>query len=170
LIDQDLLRLGDRRLRVHIHGQTEAMYEPERLTRSAMRRFFQAAAAAASLTLGGTALAAGSAPSQMGGVGEPPPIEVRVRPPAVAYRVPVDCAITGQASKGGSLHVEASCRSTAGLRVGLHGALFEKKKGRIVTHGTVKITSIKGSKIRAVAIRLKKPVRAASKVRFWVSP
>jgi hypothetical protein len=170
LIDQDILLLGGKRLLVHLHGETEELYEPERLTRSAMRRFFEAAAVAARLTLGGTALAAGSAQSPTVGLQEPPSIEVRLRPPAPVRRISLDCKITKQATKGGKLLVEASCLKTTGLRVGLYGSLIDKKTGSTISKGTVKITAITGSKIRLVATGRKKPVRSANKVRFYVRP
>ena len=170
LIDQDLLRVGDRRLRVHIHGETEELYEPERLTRSAMLRFFQAAAAAASLTLGGAALASGAAPGQAMG-GEPAPIEVRLRPPAPPVRRAVlDCTITAQSTKAGKLTVKATCARTSGLYVGAFGTLVDKKTGRNISNGSVKVTSIQGKVIRMVCNGRKKPVKAAGKVRFWVRP
>ena len=169
LVDQDLLRVGARRLRVHVHGETEAMYEPERLTRSAIRRFFQAATAAASLTLGGAALAAGAGPamSPAAGIGEPAPIEVRRRPPKVSPRKRLHCAITKQTVKGGKLRVKATCTSTKKLRVGQYGTMIDKK-GRSVSKGSVKITSIKGNTIRLEATHLKKKSKA-NRVQFWVS-
>lgn len=170
LIDQDLLRVGDRRLRVHIHGETEELYEPEHLTRSAMLRFFQAAAAAATMTLGGVALASGAAPGQVMG-GEPPPIEVRLRPPAPPVRrVRLDCKITAQSTKAGKLTITARCSQTAGLHGGAYGTLVDGKTGRNISKGSVKVTSIKGKVIHLVATYLKKPVKAAGKVRFWVRP
>jgi hypothetical protein len=168
LVDQDLLRVGDRQLRVHIHGETEAMYEPERLTRSSIRRFFQAATAAASLTLGGAALAAGPAMNPAAGIGEPAPIEVRRRPPKVSPRKRLYCAITKQTVKGGKLRVKATCTSTKKLRVGLYGTLIEKKTSNAVSKGTVKITSIKGNTIHLEATHLKKKSKA-DRVQFWVS-
>lgn len=171
LVDQDLLRVGDRQLRVHIHGETEAMYEPERLSRSAIRRFFQAATAAASLTLGGAALAAGPATSPATtpatGIGELAPIEVRRRPPRVAPRKRLDCTVSTQTIQGGKLHVTASCTSTKKLRVGKYGTLVDGS-GNTIRKGTVKITSIKGNIIRLVATQLTKKSKAG-KVRFWVS-
>lgn len=171
LVDQDLLRVGERQLRVHIHGETEAMYEPERLTRSAIRRFFQAATAAASLTLGGVALAAGAGPgpalNPVAGIGEQTPIEVRRRPPKVAPRKKLHCAITKQTVKGGKLRVKATCTSIKKLRVGLYGTLTDKK-GNSVSKGTVKITSIKGNTVHLEATHLKKKSKA-NRVRFWVS-
>ncbi len=170
LIDQDILLLGGKRLLVHIHGETQQLYEPERLTRSAMRRFIEAAAVAASLTLGGSALAAGTAQSPTAGLQEPPPIEVRRHPPAPVRRISLDCKITAQTTKGGKLHVEATCVKTTRLRVGLFGSLIDKKTGSTISKGTVKITAIKGSKISLVANGRKKPVRSANKVRFWIRP
>ncbi len=168
LVDQDLLRVGDRQLRVHIHGETEAMYEPEHLTRSAIKRFFQAATAAASLTLGGAALAAGPATDPAANIGEPTPIEVRVRPPKVAPRKRIDCTVTKQTVKGGKLHVKTTCTTTKKLKVGKYGTLVTKA-GSTVTKGAVKITAIKGKTVTVVATQRSTKAKTASKVRFWVS-
>ncbi len=167
LLDQDLLRVGDRQLRVHIHGETEAMYEPERLTRSAIRRFFQAATAAAALTLGSTALAAGPVTDATAGIGAPDPIEVRRRPPRVAPRKRLDCTVTKQFVKGGKLLVRATCTSVKKLRVGQYGTLMGKS-GSTISKGTVKITAIKGNSLRLEATQRTKKSKA-TKVRFWVS-
>lgn len=169
LVDQDLLRVGDRELRVHIHGETEAMYEPERLSR---RSFLQAATAAAttaaSLTLGAAASSASPTAGPQAGVGEPPPIEVRRRPPSVAARKSLDCTVTKQYVKGGKLRVRALCSSAKKLSVGKYGTLYDKS-GKLISKGTMRITSIKGNTVYLKATHRNKKSKAV-KVRFWVSP
>ncbi len=169
LLDQDLLRVGDRRLRLHIHGETEQLHEPERLTRSAMRRFLQAAAAAATLTLGGAGLAAGPGATEQSVLGDPTPIEVRRRPPKVSPRTNLDCNVSTQWVKKGKLRIKALCASTQKLRVGQYGILLDKKNRRPISKGTVKITAIKGSAVYIEATYLKKKKASLGWARFWVS-
>lgn len=179
LLDQDLLRLGDRSLCVHIHGDTEAVYAPERLTASALGRLVRAAAAAAALALGSaSAMAAGGSGGVPGGSqGTPPltastepvPIEVRTRPPVVVPpRKAVSCVITRQkGSAKGPLTIHATCPHPQGLRVGLSGALVETKTGKHVKDGAVKVVSLSDKTLVAQAELLRKPVPNAE-LRFWV--
>lgn len=171
LRDQDILRLGERRLRVHAHGQTEAVYAPERLSRSAFARVARAAAVAAALALGGGAAAAaapGAASGDPSRVGEPAPIEVRVKPPRVAARERLDCTIGKQTVSAKSpLVLTATCKSTAKLSVGLYGSILDPKTGGAIADGGVSIKSISGQKIVVEAPRLRKRVQATI-IRFWV--
>lgn len=172
LLDQDLLCLDGRRLRVHVHGETEGVYAPERHTRSSLARLARAAAVAASLALGGaSAAAAASAGSSAPGtaMGEPAPIEVRTRPPVVAppSRL-VDCSITRQqGSAKGPLTIHASCPSPKGLNVGMSGSLLDQKTNAFIKDGMVRIKTLSGSQIVVEAPRLQKAVPNA-KIRFHV--
>lgn len=90
LVDQDLLRINGRRLRVHIHGEAEAIYPPQPLTSGAVGRMARAAAAA--LALGAVVGTPGSGEARAPG---PPPIEIRAQPPGPSVRArPVECTIT----------------------------------------------------------------------------
>jgi hypothetical protein len=73
LLDQDLLEVGGRRLRVHVHGPAPSVHEPSPVPAEKPPASFMRAAAAA--------LAIGAAVS--GGAGCEKPIEVRDRPPSV---------------------------------------------------------------------------------------
>ena len=167
LLDQDLLRLGGRRLRVHVHGVAQEVRPPERLSLSALARLARAAAMA-TMALGGAATAAAAAPgadpsARAPVLQEPPPIEVRVRPPKPAPppRRRLECNITSQkAGPRGKLIVQATCPSVEGLRVGLYGNILDPATGQSMTDGLVRITGIQGKKVVTEAERLKRPIRA----------
>ncbi|MFH2007059.1 MAG: hypothetical protein ABI333_10780 [bacterium] len=170
LRDQDELRINGRHLRIHVHGETEAVYEPERLSGSALGRMLRAAAAAAALTVGGaagaTAIAHAGAASAP--VGHRDAIEVRARPPEAPARAPMDCTITSQkATRGKTLLIHATCPRTRGLYVGSYGVLLDPKTNQPLKNGSVTIRSVSAQKITAEAARQRKPVKAKA-VRFWV--
>ncbi|MFH2007056.1 MAG: hypothetical protein ABI333_10765 [bacterium] len=168
LLDQDELRIDGRRLRIHVHGEADAVYEPERLSGSALGRLVRAAAAAATLALG--AAAATTAVAQ--GAGSPAPeqreaIEVRHRPPAPVRRRPMDCKITSQkAKRGGKLQIHATCPSSRGLYAGLYGVLLDPKTNQPLKNGSVTVKSVNGSKVIAEATQRQQPARAKL-LRFW---
>jgi hypothetical protein len=176
LLDQDLLRVNGRRLRVHVHGETDIVYEPERLTRSALARMARAAATAMAL---GAAVGAGSAseanPLAVGMEVDrsSAPIEVRRRPPApMPRRRPVDCSITAmKESKKGVLMVHALCPAGTKIYKGLQGHILDPKSGAPLKNGNVFVESVKsskaGEKVVGSAPNLKQPVKAKS-VRFRV--
>jgi hypothetical protein len=168
LLDQDVLRLGARAFRVHVHGEAQEVHAPEPLTGSALARLARAAAAAVAI---GSAFAAGpGALAGPGAEGGPAPIEVRTRPPVVApSREPVDCKITAQkpARPSGPLVIHATCPAPKGLQVGLHGQVLDAK-GQTLRDGAVKITKLTGVQVEAEALKLTKPV-TATRVRFWIS-
>ncbi|MFH2009361.1 MAG: hypothetical protein ABI333_22410 [bacterium] len=170
LLDQDELLINGRRLRLHVHGETEAVWEPERLSGSALGRLVRAAAAAATLALGGAA-ATNAAAQGVNGLLEVdgrPPIEVRVRPPRVAAREPLDCVIDRQrTSRGKALRVYVTCPRKRGLYVGLHGTLIDLKTKRAIPKGAVTVKSVKGTKVVVEATQQKNRVKATA-VRFWV--
>ncbi|MFH2004978.1 MAG: hypothetical protein ABI333_00195 [bacterium] len=170
LLDQDELIIDGRRLRLHVHGETDAVWEPERMSGSALGRIVRAAAAAATLALGGGA--AGSALAQgadgVSGVNGRQPIEVRLRPPQKPARRPLDCVVTKQiATRGKALVIHATCPWKRGLHVGLYGTLVDVKTKRPIRKGAVTIKSISGTKIVVEASQQKKPVKVRG-VRFWV--
>jgi hypothetical protein len=85
LIDQDRLDVGDRRLRVHIHGVTEVVKEP---TYFVPRPEPEAAGRGSGLLhAAATAVAIGAA---VGASGCPKTIEVRDEPPSAPYMPPPD--------------------------------------------------------------------------------
>ncbi len=86
LIDQDELEIGERRLRVHVHGEAPAVHAPSPLAPEPLSRLVRTAAAVA---LGSVMAAAGcvevrdNPPSFKVQTPTPkPPIDVRDRPPA----------------------------------------------------------------------------------------
>jgi hypothetical protein len=174
LLDQDLLRINGRRLRVHVHGEADIVHEPERLTRSALTRMARAAATAMAL---GAALGAGSAsqanPLETEIERSTAPIEVRRRPPApMPRRRPVECTITAmKSSKKGPVMVHAICPKGTKLYKGLQGHILDPKSGAPLKNGNVFIESVKSSKtaekVVGSAPNLKQPVKAKS-VRFLV--
>jgi hypothetical protein len=168
LLDQDLLRLGERSFRVHVHGEAAEVHPPEPLTGSALARLLRAAAAA--VAIGGAFAAGGDAGARPAVAGEPAPIEVRTRPPApMPATKAIDCTITAQrpARPGGPIVVHATCPSPRGLHVGLYGSLLDPKTGQSLPGGGVKITKVTGVKIEVEASGLTKP-SPAKVVRFHV--
>lgn len=172
LLDQDLLHLGNQRLRLHVHGEAAQVRPPERLSLSTLNRLARAAAAAATLALGGaTAFAAGAgAPGASARSNQPAPIEVRTRPPApVPKPTIVQCDITSQRAGGkGPLVIQADCKRSWGLAVGTTGTLYDKKTNQAVQKGSVKITAVNGAKITCEAQNLSKPVSNAI-LRFYIN-
>jgi hypothetical protein len=161
LRDQDLIALGGRRLRVHLHGEAPAVHAPERLSRSAFARLV--AAAAAAVTLGGAPAPGTAGPSGS----QPPPIEVRQNPPgAPAPRAGI-CQVTRQTvPRGGKLTLTATCRGGQRLGKGSMGELLDARTNRPVADGQVTITAVKGDVVTAEASKLTKPVAGAI-LRFW---
>ena len=158
LLDQDLLLVGDRRLRVHVHGATEVVHAPERLTRSALARVARAAATAIAFSASLGAGASQGAP--------PPPIEVREKPPGATAGRPVVCEITSSApNKQGSVMVHARCPAGARIVVGLQGNLIDAS-GSAIKDGGVVVKEVRQDRIVAET-RLRTPVKG-SKVRFFV--
>jgi hypothetical protein len=167
LLDQDELVLDGRRLRVHVHGETEVVEPPERLSRSALGRLARAAATAVAL---GGALAAGAAAVAAGPAYAPAPIEVRVRPPKPAPpRKPIDCTITSQKASGpqGPVLIKATCAKTNGLYAGSVGHLLDPRTGKVLDKGEVKVTKVTGNVVEATAAGLTK-ASPAKEVRFMV--
>ena len=164
LLDRDVLHLDGKSYRVYFHGETEAIHEPERLSRSALGKVV-GAAAAASMALGGLM----GAPAAAGGEKpEAKDIEVRLQPPKPApRRKRVYCSIKKQKKTSKGLEIHATCSQTQGLRKGLWGQLQKKKDGKRVPNGSVQIKSVKGKSVKVLASKLKKPVKDA-RLLFWV--
>jgi hypothetical protein len=156
LRDQDLLLVGERRLRVHIHGIAPVVQPPARLGRSAIAGLARAAAAA---------IALGSALGAVDGQAAPPPIEVRQHPPGATPAFPIDCTLSSLARSSKELYrLEARCPSGRAIIVGARGNLLDEKGSplpEVVVVKAVKGTTIVGE------VALKKPVKA-TKVRFYV--
>lgn len=153
----DVLHLGGRRYRVHVHGETDVIHPPERISRSTVAKWV-GAAAAASLAFGSLAGATAAAPS--GSAADS--IEVRLHPPKPAPRKrPVYCAIKKQKKTKKGLSIDATCSMSRGLRVGLWGYVIKKKTGAVVSQGRVQIKAVNGKKIDALAPDLSKPVKGA---------
>lgn len=86
VLHEDLLQLGGRRLRVHVHGVAPEVVPPTPLPpEEAGGRVVRAAATALALGaaagLGVTVAAGGTSEA---GISSPPPVEVRARPPKIA--------------------------------------------------------------------------------------
>jgi hypothetical protein len=162
LLDQDLLVVNGRRLRVHVHGVAAEVHPPERLSGSALARMARTAAAA--LALG----AAVVAPGPMGIADAAPPIEVRTRPPApMPTRAPVTCAVTAMTpTQQGPVLVHATCPATPTLiTVGVRGQLYDAAGGAIA-NGSVIVKSVQGTQVVSES-QLRKPVKA-TKVIFYL--
>jgi hypothetical protein len=165
LLDQDLLQVGGRRLRVHVHGEIEAVRPPERLR--GMARLARAAATAVAL---GGALAAGSAAvAQAPETRATAAIEVRAQPPKPAPppSTPMDCTVSSQSVKQGKLVLKATCPTPSGLYVGLTGYLLDPKTGANLADGAVRLMTVTGTQVEAVALTLTK-ASPARKIRFLV--
>jgi len=182
LMDQDLLRFDERRLRVHLHGETEEIFEPEPVRgagraargagpRSGAERSAQheiARAAAAAVALGAMVGLGGTGSAGADTMGAPTPIEVRARPPRVAPpQRAVNCSITGMKPGAQGLVVSASCPDGVTLTVGMFGQIVDPQSGAVLEHGMVKVQSVKGKKVVCQATHLKQAVKATS-VRFHV--
>jgi hypothetical protein len=156
LRDQDLLELEGRELRVHVHGATDRVHAPERLSRSTLARVASAAAGLAlSATVGLGGLTTAVAGAQ--------PIEVRAQPPDVAERRSVTCEVTSMTSAKGKTQVHATCPATPAVPVGARGQLLDAKGS---PQGMVVVKQVKGTKVVAEA-QLAKPVKAP-KLKIWI--
>jgi hypothetical protein len=153
LLDQDLLHLDDRTLRVHVHGPTSEVHAPEHLRGSALARFVRAVAATLALV---AAAGAGGAASAA------PPIEVRSHPPGATPARQVSCTVTSITPvKNGPLRVQMSCPAGATVGVGHRGTLYDQAgpiKDGVVTVKEVRGTSVLGE------TSLRKPVKATRAV------
>jgi hypothetical protein len=161
LLDQDLLEIDGHQLRVHVHGATDVVHAPERLSRSTLARAARATAAALALS---AAVGAGSAAAERYST-SPPPIEVRSQPPDVAVRRSVTCDVTSMTSTQGKTTVQATCPSGTSVTVGAHGQLLDAK-GSPLANGAIVVKQVNGSKIVAEAV-LPRPVKAP-KVKIWI--
>jgi hypothetical protein len=160
LLDQDLLGLDGRRLRVHVHGEAQEIHAPTPVA-SMVGRLARAAAAA-------LAIGAGVGAGVRGEAAPAPPIEVRARPP-IAEEQPsrqVSCTITAMKA-GKVLVVRATCPRSAGVRVGTNGEILDPKTQAPVPHGGVRVTSVTGNAVVGEAAKLTKPVKATT-IRFTV--
>ncbi|HEY3356652.1 MAG TPA: hypothetical protein VGQ83_25605 [Polyangia bacterium] len=160
LLDQDLLRLGGRRLRVHVHGATDLIHAPEPLRGSAFAGVVRAAAAALALSAAGAVGTAAASPRAVA------PIEVRQAPPAPVPMREVICTVTSMKASAKGQVVRASCPANHRVGVGTSGTLLDAK-GADIKNATVVVTEAKGNAIVGET-SLKEAVPAA-KVRFYVS-
>jgi hypothetical protein len=162
LRDQDLLLVNGRELRVHVHGATEEIHPPERLSRRSLAQVARATAAALALS----AVGGGSAAAEPVAVGAPP-IEVRARPPKpVSPRRAVTCDITSmKASKSGPTVVHARCPPGPVPPVGSQGQLMDSA-GALVPDGWVEVKQVSQSNLVGET-RLRGP--KATKIRFYTS-
>jgi hypothetical protein len=153
LRDQDVLRIDGHALRVHVHGLTDVVHPPERLSRSALGRAARATAAALAL---GAAVAAGGVTAA-----GPPPIEVRDHPPEPMPQS-VICDVTAvkpSPGRKGSTTIYATCRGPT-PPVGSNGELLDAKDVPI-PQGQIVVKQVNGKKIVGETPLTKvKPVRA----------
>jgi hypothetical protein len=165
LRDQDLLHLGGRRFRVHLHGEADALHPPERVGRSTILRW--AAAAAAALTLGASAGPEAAATGLASA--EPAPIEVRARPPAKPARRTVECTVDSLKLRGaqGPLVVTATCPAGTLLRAGISGILLDPATGQPLGSYYLLLTQVNGVKVVGEVARATQVPRA-TKLRLWV--
>lgn len=162
LVDQDLLEVSGRRLRVHVHGEAEELHAPTWLSGRTLARMARAAAAALALgtAVGAAGLAQGNPPT----VGtHTEPIDVRQRPPKPVPRYTY-CEILKlykDKKKGQLLALE--CKYGP-VRVGARGHVLDKA-GTPIKDGEVIIISVKGRKVVA-STKLKK-LGKAERARFY---
>jgi hypothetical protein len=143
LLDQDLLQLDGRELRVHVHGVAEEVHAPERLSGSALALAARATAAALALSAAVGLAGAAGRPS----LAAPPPIEVRTRPP-VMRRLPraILCEVTSTVpTRKGSL-IHATCPPGPVPPVGSQGQLLDAR-GSDIDRGVVTVKQVNGNKI-----------------------
>jgi hypothetical protein len=166
LVDGDILRVDGRGYRVHVHGETDVVYPPERLSRSAIRKLV-GAAAAASLAFGGVAASPAASPANADQRAADA-IEVRLHPPApVPRKSLVRCSIKKQKATKKGLEIKATCTRAKGLNVGLWGKMVREKDGKDIPKGQVRIKAVSGKNVGAIAPQLSKPVKGA-RLEFWV--
>ena len=161
LLDQDLLELDGRQLRVHVHGVTDRVHPPERLSGSALARTARATVAALAL---GAAVGAPSSGAAGPYAGNPPPIEVRAQPPDVAPAPrPVVCDITSLTpGKKGPTIVRALCPAGSVPPVGSQGQL-QTAGGALVPDGWVVVKQVVN---RTIVGETKLRAPRATKIRF----
>jgi hypothetical protein len=160
LLDHDLLLVGGRRLRVHVHGPTDAVHAPAPLRGSALARVVRAAVAAAALAAAGGAGGPAAAAADPG-----PSIEVRQAPPAPVPMRELICTVTAiEPTKKGQL-VRATCPAGHKVGVGTTGLLLDAK-GEALKNGTVVVSQVQGTKV--VGETSLKDAVTAPKVRFYV--
>jgi hypothetical protein len=166
LLDQDLLRVNGRQLRVHLHGITDQVFPPERLSAASFARALRATAAAIALAAVGVGGSAAAEPGHR--VGAPPPIEVRARPPiARPAQFPITCDVISIARQGrrGPILVTARCPASPPIPVGSLGQLLDAA-GKQIEGGGVTVTKVDGTRLVGET-QLKKPVKVP-KLRFYV--
>ena len=166
LLDQDLLEVAGRRLRVHVHGEADEVHEPRFLSARSLARMARAAAAALALsTAVGAAGQAQGAPT-VGTPGSQSGIEVRLNPPKKQARTkPVSCDIVSlKAGKKGSV-ITLKCPANTRIYKGMLGHVLDAKGGR-VPGGIVHVTRVNKTTV-AGKTGLKK-LGGAKKVQFRV--
>jgi hypothetical protein len=165
LLDQDLLQIDGRELRVHVHGVADEIHAPERLSGSALARVARATAAALAMS---AAVGVGGGAAAERAVAGPTPIEVRAQPPA-PRRAPrqVTCDVTSTTTSGsGSTQVVARCATAPIPPVGSRGQLLDAK-GAVIDQSSMVVTQVKGNTIIGDAT-LRKGVKA-TRVRFFIN-
>lgn len=156
LLDQDRLRAGARELRVHLHGEAQEIHPPLPVRGNALGRIARATAAALALgAIAGQATPGEASPAH----GQPPPIEIRDRPPDEAPVRRVDCTVTSMKA-GKVLQVQATCPKGTTVQVGTTGQLIDPKTNAPLANGGVRITAVSGTAVTGEAAKLAKPVAA----------
>jgi hypothetical protein len=164
LLDQDLLQVNGRELRVHVHGAADEIHAPERLSGSALARVVRATAAA--LAMGAAIGAGGGAAAERAVVG-PTPIEVRAQPPGPRVRQQITCDVTSTTpSRSGSTQVVARCAMPTIPPVGSRGQLLDAK-GAVIGGSSMVVKQVKGNTIIGDAT-LRKGAKA-TRVLFFVN-
>ena len=147
LLDQDLLEVAGRRLRIHVHGEADEVHAPELLSARSLARMARAAAAALALgtAVGGAGLAEGApAPTISGDQA----IEVRLHPPRKApRRKNVRCTIVKlRPGDKGTSAITMTCPMGAKLQ-GQIGYVLDAKSGTYAKNGRVTVTKVKGKTV-----------------------
>ena len=148
LLDQDLLEVAGRRLRVHVHGEADEVHEPEFLSARSLARMARAAAAALALgtAVGGAGVAEGAPVASATG---DQAIEVRLHPPKkkVPLRKTIRCDILklGANKKGGST-ITMTCPDGVDVKW-TTGYVVHPKTGAYVKFGQVTVKKVKGKTV-----------------------
>lgn len=156
LLDGDRLNVGGRRLRVHLHGEVEHVYEPTPLTPEPSELSPSGASRAAAAALAAVVGAAGCAGADAGGSGPVlPPVEptsgtevdagVKAAVDAAVKVGRLECKILTMYRYRGRMNIHMRCGDHSGLKVGVKGHVLEGDSSRRLPNGEVIVRRVAGN-------------------------